>query len=244
MEVLKKIEARGALDIAKRARQTCGQIFRYAIAIGKTKEDITLSLKRALKSPTKKHHNFFTEKDLPIFFKRLEEYDGNLQTKLAIEFSLHTFVRTGELQCALWNEINYERKEWHIPAPRMKMRDKHIVPLTDQVLAILEKIKEINLKDSKYIFPHINNPHKYMSENTMLYGLYRMGYHSRATIHGFRGTASTILNENGFKPDVIERQLAHAPRNAVRASYNHAEYLEDRKEMMKWWSDFLTNLKL
>ncbi|ETO91265.1 MAG: P4-like integrase [Candidatus Xenolissoclinum pacificiensis L6] len=244
LEVLKKIEARGALDIAKRVRQTCGQIFRYAIAIGKTKDDITISLKGALKTTPKRNYNHFTEQDLPGFFAKLEKHNGNIQTKLAIEFTLHTFARTGEVRYAVWNEINYERKEWHIPAPRMKMRDKHIVPLTDQVLSILERLQVLNLRNSKYIFPHVNDPYKCMSENTMLFTLHDIGYHLRATIHGFRATASTILNENGFKPDVIEKQLAHAPRNSVRASYNHAEYLQDRKEMMRWWSDFLTKLKL
>jgi integrase len=235
---LRKIEKRGALDIANRARQTCGQIFRYAIAIGKAEHDISADLRGALKTAKTKHHSHLEESELPEFLYKLENYDGAKLTQLAIRFTLLTFVRTGEVRGAEWSEFDFDKKEWRIPAERMKMRDKHIVPLSTQVLEVLEEIRPYSGK-SQYIFPNQNNDNKCMSENTMLYALYRMGYHSRTTIHGFRGTASTLLNENGFKPDVIERQLAHAERNGVRAAYNHAEYLSERRALMQWWSDFV-----
>src|SRR5262249_36680367 len=156
--------------------------------------------------------------------QKLEAYDGALQTKLALKMLLLTFVRTTELRGAEWSEINWDKAEWHIPAERMKMKDPHIVPLSKQALSLLKEIKLLT-GQWRYVFPNQHKPSGIMSENTMLFGLYRMGYHSRATGHGFRATASTILNEHGFAPDVIERQLAHMQRDKVRAAYNHAQYL-------------------
>lgn len=165
-------------------------------------------------------------------------YDGELQTKSALKFLILTFTRTGEVRGARWSEIDFTKKEWRIPAERMKMREQHIVPLSDQAIAILKQIQLLT-GSSEHIFPTRNKPSTFISENTMLYAIYRLGYHSRTTAHGFRATASTILNEYGFTPDVIERQLAHGERNAVRASYNHAQYLPERKKMMQWWGDYI-----
>lgn len=152
-----------------------------------------------------------------------------------------TFVRTAELRGMKWNEINLETSEWHIPAERMKMREKHIVPLSKQVIELLKQVRTLhNNKD--FVFPSRINPHKPTSENTLIYAIYRMGYHSKTTAHGFRATASTILNEKNFRADVIEKQLAHGERNKVRASYNHAQYLPERKQMMQWWADYLDKL--
>jgi len=172
----------------------------------------------------------------------LEIYQGHPQTQLALKFLLLTFVRTSELRGAVWTEIDFDKAEWRIPAERMKMRDPHIVPLSRQALAVLRELKIMNAP-WKYVFPNQHKPSGCMSENAMLYALYRMGYHSRATGHGFRATASTILNENGFQPDVIERQLAHAERNEVRAAYNHAQHLKERRKMMQWWADYLDRVK-
>ena len=152
-----------------------------------------------------------------------------------------TFVRTTELRGARWEEIDFDKAEWRLPATRMKMRELHIVPLSTQTLFVLKEIQAIS-GNREFLFPNRNNPQTFISENTLLYALYRMGYHSRATVHGFRATASTILNENGFRADVIERQLAHAERNKVRASYNHAEYLPERRQMMQKWGDYLESL--
>jgi len=240
LAALRKIEDRGALDIAKRARQTCGQIFRYAIATGRAERDIAVDLKGALKVAKKKHHAHLQESELPELLEKLDLYDGEPQTKLAIKFTLLTFTRSGEVRGAEWSEIDFDKEQWIIPAQRMKMRVKHIVPLSSQVLAILKELIK-HTGNEKYLFPSHNNSFKPISENTMLYAIYRMGYHSRTTIHGFRSTASTILNENGFPPDHIERQLAHAERNGVRAAYNHAEYLPERHKMMQWWGNYLYN---
>jgi integrase len=175
---------------------------------------------------------------LTDYLQKLEAYDGASETKMALKMLLLTFVRTTELRAAEWTEINLDKAEWRIPAERMKMRDPHIVPLSNQAVAVLRDLQK-RTGNRQYLFPNQQKPDKFMSENTMLYALYRMGYHSRTTGHGFRSTASTILNENGFLPDVIERQLAHCERNKVRAAYNHAQHLPERRKMMQWWADYL-----
>jgi integrase len=199
-------------------------------------------LRGALKTPSRKHYANLKEAELPEFLNKLDLYDGDVQTKLALKLLLLTFVRTTELRGAEWKEINFDSAEWRIPAERMKMRNLHIVPLSRQAVAILKELQKIS-GNRQYVFPNQHKPATYMSENTMLYALYRMGYHSRTTGHGFRATASTILNEQGFPPDVIERQLAHAERNKVRAAYNHAQYLPDRRKMMQDWADYLDGLR-
>lgn len=156
---------------------------------------------------------------------------------LALKLVLHTFLRTSEIRFGAWSEfegLGSERALWRIPAERMKARSEHLVPLTPQVESILEELKRLS-GNSPYILP-AKTKEGVISQNTLIYALYRMGYHSRATVHGFRGTASTILNENGFNRDWIERQLAHAERDGVRAAYNSAEWLPDRRKMMIWWS--------
>lgn len=238
LAVLKKIEARGALDIAKRARQTCGQIFRFAVATGRATHDISFALKDTLKSAKKSHYASLNENELPEFLSQLKTCNGHLQTQLAIKFTILTFTRTGEVRGALWEEIDLDKKEWRIPAERMKMNQLHIVPLADQVIELLDQLKKLT-GNNKYIFPSQSSSVKPMSENTMLFAVYRMGYHSRTTIHGFRSTASTILNEQGFRPDVIERQLAHGEQNAIRAAYNHAQYMPERRQMMQHWADYI-----
>jgi integrase len=235
---LRVVEKSGALDLAQRIMQSCGQIFMYAIATGRAERNPVPDLRGALKTHVTKHHSYLKAADLPEFLQKLEAYDGGLQTKLALRFLLLTFVRTTELRAAEWPEIDFEKAEWRIPAERMKMKELHIVPLSRQAVAILRELQN-HTGNRKYLFPNQHNLLTFMSENTMLYALYRMGYHSRTTGHGFRSTASTILNENGFAPDVIERQLAHCERNKVRAAYNHAQYLTERRKMMQWWADYL-----
>lgn len=242
LAVVKKIESRGALDVAKRALQTCGKILRYAVATGRAEGDVSASLKDVLKIPKRSHYKYLTEVELPEFLTALKKYDGALLTQLAIKFTILTFTRTSEVRGALWSEIDFLRKEWRIPAERMKMNDPHIVPLSSQLLDLLHQLKTLT-RPSKFVFPNQSNSKKFMSENTMLFAVYRMGYHKRTTVHGFRATASTILNEQGFRADVIERQLAHAERNSIRAAYNHAQYLSERKIMMQHWSDFIGTLE-
>ncbi|MBS0207747.1 MAG: tyrosine-type recombinase/integrase [Planctomycetes bacterium] len=238
LAMLRVIEARGTLDTAHRMMQVTGQIFMYAIATGRAERNPVPDLRGALKTPVVSHHSFLTESELPDYLGKLDAYNGSPQTKLALRLLLLTFVRTNELRGALWTEIDWDKAEWRIPAERMKMNRLHIVPLSTQAIGVLRELQKISGNRS-FVFPNEHNPATYMSENTMLYALYRMGYHSRATGHGFRSTASTILNEHGFRADIIERQLAHSERNNVRAAYNHAQYLPERREMMQWWADFL-----
>lgn len=238
LSMLRAVEDRGTLETARRVMNICGQIFMYAIATGRAERNPIPDLRGAMKTPVVTHYSFLKASDLPEFLKKLEAYDGSLQTKLALHFLLLTFVRTNELRGAEWTEIDLDKSEWRIPAKRMKMKELHIVPLSKQAIAVLRELQKVS-GNRRYVFPNQHNPAKFMSENTMLYALYRMGYHSRTTGHGFRSTASTILNEHGFRADVIERQLAHSERNTVRAAYNHAQYLPERRTMMQWWADYI-----
>lgn len=235
---LKVIEKNGALDMAQRMMQTCGQVYRYAIVTGRVQHNPVNDLKGALKTPIRKNHAHLSADELPEYLEKLEAYDGDVQTKLALKLLLLTFVRTTELRGARWEEISFDEATWRIPAERMKMKDPHIMPLSKQAIAILRELQN-HSGNREHVFPNSNNPSKCMSENTMLFALYRMGYHSRATGHGFRATACTVLYENGFSEDMVERQLAHAKRNKVRASYDHAQYIDPRRKMMQWWADYL-----
>ena len=238
LAMLRAVEDKGTLETARRVMNISGQIFMYAIATGRAERNPVPDLRGALKTPVVKHRSFLKEDELPLYLEKLEAYDGSLQTRLALRFLLLTFVRTNELRAAEWTEIDWKKAEWRIPANRMKMKELHIVHLSKQAIAVLRKLEK-NSGHRQYVFPNEHRPATFMSENTMLYALYRMGYHSRATGHGFRSTASTILNEHGFRADVIERQLAHTERNNVRAAYNHAQYLPERRQMMQWWADYL-----
>ncbi|QLI82954.1 tyrosine-type recombinase/integrase [Chitinibacter fontanus] len=241
---VKKIEARGALDIAKRALETCGQILRYAVAHGLAERNPAADIKPAdaLKARKKTNYARLDAKELPELLRKIDEYDGQLLTKLALQLMAHTFVRTSELIGARWAEFDFEAKQWRIPAERMKMDTPHIVPLTEQALAIIQQIKIIS-GGLALLFPSERSNSKSMSNNTILYALYRMGYHSRMTGHGFRGIASTILHEQGFTHEHIELQLAHSPRNSVSSAYNHAKYLSQRALMMQQWGNYLEAIK-
>jgi len=242
LAVLRKIEMHGS-EIAHRMLQISNQIFLFAVVTDRAANNPAASLRGALKPVVKSNHAFIKPQELQEYLRKLDNYDGALQTKLALRFLLLTFVRTGELRGAEWSEIDFDKAEWRIPAERMKMKDVHIVPLARQTVALLRQIKELT-GQWRYVFPNQRKPSDIMSENTMLYALYRMGYHSRATGHGFRSTASTILNENGFARDVIERQLAHSERDKVRAAYNYAQYLPERRKMMQWWADYLDEVAM
>ena len=235
LDMVRAVEGRGAISMARRARRYVSEVFAYAIASERAERDPAQDIKRALlPEPRVKHQTKLPASELPRFIRRLREYDGAATTRLSIWFLLHTWVRTKELRFARWTEIDGD--VWRIPGERMKMGRDHVVPLTAQSLAILDELRAVG-RGSSWIARGVNGP---MSENTMLYALYRMGYHGRATIHGLRGTASTVCNESGlFNRDWIERQLAHVPGDGVRAAYNAAEYLPQRRLMLTWWSDFL-----
>lgn len=241
LKVIRAVETRGAVVLAGRLLQVCGQVFRFAVASGRAVRDPTQDLKGALKAPgAQKHRSALKAAELGPFLKALAAYPGERQTALALRLVAHTALRTGEIRFGRWEEIeglDGPEPLWRIPGPRMKMRSAHLVPLTPQVVAILRELKKYS-GDSAYILPSATKE-GVISQNTLIYGLYRLGYHSRATVHGFRGSFSTVLNEGGFNRDWIERQLAHSDRDGVRSAYNAAEWLADRRAMLGWWSDFL-----
>jgi integrase len=238
--MVRTIEARGARDIAKRAMETTGQIFRYAIAHGKVKRNPAQDFRPSdiLKATRKTNYARIDEKDLPHLLKEIEVYRGTPLTRLALKLMALTFVRTSELIGARWSEFNMEAARWDIPAERMKMRTPHIVPLSRQSLEILDLLRDLT-GSSDWVFPGERSDERTMSNNTLLKGLERMGYKGRMTGHGFRGLASTILHEKEYPHEHIELQLAHAPRNAISAAYNHAQHLKGRAKMMQDWADFL-----
>lgn len=239
LAVVRKIEERGSYDLAHRVLAVCGQVFRYGIATGRCKRDISADLRGALTPHKKKHQAAVRPEDLLELMHAIIGYDqmGDRQTCLALQLLAYTFVRTNELIGAEWAEFDIDAALWAIPAGRMKMKAEHVVPLSSQSLAILEELKAICC-GSRFVFPGRNRD-KPISNNTILFALYRLGYKGKMTGHGFRAVASTALNEMGFRPDVIERQLAHCERNEVRGAYNRAEYIKDRRAMMQSWSDYL-----
>lgn len=238
--MVKAIQDRGKLDIAKRALETTGQIFRYAVAHGLAQRNPANEIRPGdiLKSRQKVNHARVDAKELPALLRAIEVYQGKHVTRLAMKLLAMTFVRTSELIGAKWEEFDLEAARWDIPAERMKMRTPHIVPLSQQALDVLVLLKQLS-GNSELLFPGERNTKKTMSNNTILKGLERMGYKGRMTGHGFRGIASTILHEQGYPHEHIELQLAHAPRNAVSAAYNHALHLKARTKMMQDWADFL-----
>ncbi|HHJ20839.1 MAG TPA: DUF4102 domain-containing protein [Gammaproteobacteria bacterium] len=245
LAVLRKIEDRGAIDLAHRAKTTCGQIFRYGVATGRCERDTSADLKGALKAATVKHHASITEPlEIGALLRAIDGYQGDPVTRAALRLAPLLFVRPGELRHAEWSEINLGQSEWRIPASKMKMKVMHIVPLSSQAVAILEDIQQLT-GGGKYVFPGARSAIRPMSENTVNAALRRLGYtNDQMTGHGFRSMASTRLNESQkWNADAIERQLAHGERNNVRAAYNYAEHLPERVKMMQWWADYLDDLR-
>ncbi|MDR3388917.1 MAG: integrase arm-type DNA-binding domain-containing protein [Rudaea sp.] len=238
LDVLRKVEARGALDVAARIGQRCASVFKFAKQTGRCSVNPASELSGVVKQRKVVHRAALSRADIPEFLRNLESYDGiRSETRIGLRLLMLTFVRTGELRGALWSEINFDDAEWRIPAERMKMGDAHVVPLARQTIDALKELQTYT-SWSQFLLPN-DDGLKPISENTMLFALYRMGYHGRATGHGFRALASTCLNEMGWNPDVIERQLAHLERNKVRAAYNRATYLVERRKMMQAWADFI-----
>ena len=245
--VIKKIEGRGALDVANRVKQSIKAVYRFAIQHGIVMTNPAGDLDGIVKSRKVVHRPSLPKNELPLFLHSLEGYSskGRVLTKLSIKLLVLTFVRSLELRGAKWEEFDFEDKLWRIPAERMKMNVEHLVPLSTQAVDVLNQIRVIT---GRYdlLFPSEVNRNKTMSDNTMRKAIFRMGFDgqthgkSKAVPHGFRATASSILNEEGFNPDAIERQLAHQERNGVRAAYtHHARYMPERERMMQWWADFL-----
>lgn len=241
LAALRKIEARGAIEMAKRVKQYAHDIFRFARAEGWVAINPVDDLGEALaKSPRKKRRAALKAVEMPEFMGKLAAYEGEHLTRLALRLTLLTFVRTSETRFARWSEfedLDGPEPLWRIPAERMKMRNEHLVPLSRQAVAVVEELRGLKIP-GPLLFPAATRSNV-ISENTMIFALYRMGFHGRATVHGFRGTASTLLNENGFNRDWVERQLAHVEEDEVRASYNAAEWLPKRRRMMQWWANWL-----
>ena len=244
LKLLQKIEARGAKETAHRVLQICGQVFRYAIVTARAEIDPSAALKGALGPVQSKHHASITNpEEIGKLLRAIDDYKGYLITKCALKLAPLVFVRPGELRKAEWFEFNFDIAEWRIPDIKMKMKSLHIVPLSTQAIAILRELYPLT-GDGKYVFPGIVNSYRPMSENTITCALRRLGYTSNEmTAHGFRSMACTLLNEQGWNRDVIERQLAHSERNKIRAAYNYAEYLPERRKMMQEWADYLEQLK-
>lgn len=239
LHTLRIVEKRNATHMSHRLLQLCRLVFRYAIVTQRCDYNPAFDLQGALMPHKEKHHPTLKAKELPNFLTSLESVGTTYQNRLAIKILLHTFLRQGELRYSKWEDIHWDAKEWHIPAENMKMREPHVVPLSKQAIILLEDLHRIS-GHSAYLFPsqqRQKNP--VMSENTVNVVIKNMGYGGKIVGHGFRALASTILNEQGFRADVIERQLAHAERNKVRAAYNRAEYMPERVEMMQWWSNYI-----
>jgi len=245
VRMIKSIEARGALDIAKRCLQMTGQVFRYAIAhgIGGATRNPATDIKAGdvLRPRVKENYARIDARELPALLRKIEGYSGTPTTRLAIKLMALTFVRTGELIGARWAEFDLDAGRWDIPAPRMKMKTPHIVPLSTQAVQVLRVLHDIT-GGRELLFPGERDHSKPISNNTILGALERMGYKGRMTGHGFRGLASTILHEQGFDHQHIELQLAHMERNEVSAAYNHALYLKQRTSMMQSWGDYLERM--
>jgi integrase len=244
LAALRKIEARGHHETAHRAKQKCGQVFRYAIVTGRAERDISADLRGALVPVVSRNHASLTDPaEIGALLRAIDGYEGQPITSAALKLAPLVFVRPGELRGARWAEFDLDGAEWRIPAERMKMGEQHIVPLARQAVAILRELQALT-SFGEYVFPSLLTLTRPMSNNTVNTALRRLGYtKDQMTGHGFRSMASTLLNEQGFPPDVIELQLAHAERNKVRAAYNKAQRLAERRKMMQTWADYLDDLR-
>lgn len=245
LEIIRRVEARGATTIALLVRQWSSAIFRYAVATLRADSDPAAALRGAVERSKVEHHRPLSREQIVEFVSMLDKSGGFRTTVIALRLMLLTFVRTVELRKAEWQEFDLDGAMWRIPAERMKMREPHIVPLSTQVVQLLRELVTYT-GGRGLLFPNYRRPKECMTATTLNRALERMGFNGKDSIgfsaHGFRATASTILNELGYRSDVIERQLAHAERNKVRASYNQAEYLEDRKVMMQDWANLIDDL--
>jgi len=244
MAAVKKIEARGASDQAGRVLQRVKAVYRWAMIHERIDSNPMLDLMRAeiLKPHTVQHRAAMADKELPVFLAKLAAYDGDPHTKLALRLLILTATRPGETRGAMWAEFDLDAALWIIPAERMKMKIEHRVPLSTQAVDVLRQMHTLS-GGGALVFPSPVYRSKCLSENTFNSALARMGYKYTATAHGFRSLFSTVANECGWNPDVIERQLAHKEANEVRAAYHRSTYLADRERLMQWWADYLDGRK-
>ena len=242
LTVIRRIEKREAYRVAEKVLQRVRSVFRYAIQTGRANHNPATELQGVIKTQKVQHRRALESSELPLFIQTVKNYAGLPSTRYAILLMLLTFVRTDELRKATWDEFDLEKATWRLSAERTKKETVHIIPLSQQAIELLKEIPSYK-QGSGYLFEG-RSKGKPISSKTMIHALYRMGYKTKATIHGFRSVASTILNESGeFSVDVIERQLAHVEGNAVRRAYNHAQYLPERTSMMQWWGDYLDEVQ-
>lgn len=239
---LRKLEKRGVLDKLRKIRQACNQVFRYAIVTGRAENNPASELASALPPPKSTHYPHLLPDELPDFLRALSTYSGSKVTQLATRILMLTGVRTIELRQAEWKEFDFEKGLWEVPKERMKMRRPHLVPLSNQVIDALQQLQAVTGRYN-LVFPGRNDITKPMSEASINQVLKRIGYHGKATGHGFRHTMSTILHEQGYNTAWIELQLAHVDKNTIRGTYNHAQYLEQRRGMLQWYGDFIDGLE-
>ncbi|HCD4103717.1 TPA: tyrosine-type recombinase/integrase [Klebsiella pneumoniae] len=242
LNVLRKMEQRGVLDKLKKTRQACRQIFTYAIITGRAEHNPVSDLAGALKSPKQQHYPHLLVDQIPDFLRALSEYSGSTITRNATRLLMLTGLRTIELRASEWVDIDFDKGVWNVPAERMKMRRPHLVPISTQVRELLEEIHQLTGR-GKYVFPGRNDAGKPMSEASINQVIKRIGYDGKATGHGFRHTMSTILHEQGYNTAWIETQLAHVDKNSIRGTYNHAQYLDGRREMLQWYADYMQALE-
>ncbi|MDE1475499.1 tyrosine-type recombinase/integrase [Xenorhabdus bovienii] len=242
MAVLSRINDRGATEKLRKVRQRCGEVWKYAIITGRAEYNPAPDLASAFITPKKTHYAFLMTNELTEFFKALNAYTGSFMVKMGMRLQMITGVRPGELRKAEWSEIDFQKSQWEIPAEKMKMRRPHIVPLSQQAVDILEQMKPIT-GQGKYLFPGRINQSQPMSEMALSVLIRRIGYAGRVTGHGFRHTMSTILHEQGYNTAWIETQLAHVDKNSIRGTYNHAQYLDGRREMLQWYADYMETLE-
>lgn len=242
MGVLSRLDERGATEKLRKVRQRCGEVWRYAIVTGRAEYNPAPDLVSAFVPHKKEHYAFLKHEELPEFFRTLNTYSGSIVVKLAMRLQVLTGLRPGELRQGEWAEIDFEKRLWEVPPSRMKKRRPHCVPLSAQAIAILEQLKPIT-GHYQFIFPGRIHHSKPMSEMAMNVLIRRIGYAGRVTGHGFRHTMSTILHEQGYNTAWIETQLAHVDKNSIRGTYNHAQYLDGRREMLQWYADYMDALE-
>ncbi|MDC9623827.1 tyrosine-type recombinase/integrase [Xenorhabdus sp. XENO-7] len=242
LEVLSVMEKRGTTEKLKKVRQRCGEVWKYAIITGRAEYNPAPDLASAFVPHKREHYAHLSVSELPEFLSSIDKYMGSQIVRVALRILILTGVRPGELRKAEWSEINFDTGIWEIPAEKMKMRRPHIVPLSEQVIELLKQIHPIS-GSYQYIFPSRTDYRKHISDMALNTMIRRMGYSGRATGHGFRHTMSTILHEQGYNTAWIETQLAHVDKNSIRGTYNHAQYLDGRREMLQWYADYMEALE-
>ncbi|CAX60684.1 Integrase [Erwinia billingiae Eb661] len=239
LSVIRLYEERGAMERANKARRRCGEVFRYAIITGRAKYNPAPDLADAMKGYRKKNYPFLPSDQIPAFNQALAGYSGSVVSRVATQFLQYTALRTIEMRSLKWTDIDLATKTITIPPEVMKGRRAHIVPLSDQVITLLESLRPITQPVSLFVFAGRNDKKKSLSDNAVLQVIRQIGYEGLASGHGFRHQFSTIMNEHEWPNDAIERQLSHHDSGTIRGIYNHAQYLEKRREMMQWWADWI-----